>query len=177
MILEYNYDKANKVLELFKESKLATLNIQPKEHEGEPTFIMEYTLIDDYAEKKQHDMRRVLMQSLPERLRVAQLLNDFIEHQALKNVKEFTLQFNIVDVHKCEVTYSASFGDEANDISDVKQLQNLLEQYDLLITKMGVGDITVPNVLRREGGGKNRKYVPLTVRDIEKALRSAIMER
>lgn len=177
MILEYSYDKANEVLALFKDSKIATLNIQPKSTDEGVVYVMEYTLVDGYVENKRNDMRRVLNESLPERLRIAELLNDFIEHQALDNVKEFKLSFNVVDVRKCEITYSASFGQEANNMSDIKQLQRCLEQFDSIITRMGVSDIAVPNVFRKEGSGKNRKNTPLTVREIGETLRRALMEK
>lgn len=176
MILEYSYDKANEILTLFKDSKLATLNIQPKTSDGETVYIMEYTLIDSYVESKRDNMRKVLVESLPERLRVAELLNEFIEHQSLNNVEKFSLTFNIVDVLKCEVTYSASYGQEAKSVSDIKQLQNCLEQYDLLITRMGVSDITVPGIFRKEGNGKNRRNVQLTIKEIGEALKHALME-
>lgn len=177
MILEYSYDKANEILALFKDSKIATLDIQEKTAGEDKTYVMEYSLIDSYVEKKRSDMHKVLSNSLPERLRVAELLNDFIEHQSLNNVKEFKLHFNIVDVHRCEVTYSASFGQEANNMSDIQQLQKCLEQYDSIITRMGVSDITVPNIFRKEGSGKNRKNVSLTVKEIGEALRHALVEK
>ena len=177
MILEYNYDKANEILTLFKDSKIATLNIQPKTTDEETVYLMEYTLIDSYIEKKRNDIRRVLNESLPERLRVAELLNDFIEHQALNSVKEFKLTFNVVDVQRCEITYSVSFDKEASNVSDIKQLQKCLEQYDSIITRMGVNDITVPNIFRKEGSGKNRKNMPLTVKEIGEILRHALVEK
>ena len=176
MILEYSYDKANEILALFKDSKIATLNIQPIVTDESKTYVMEYSLVDSYVESKRNDMRKVLDDSLPERLRIAELLNDFIEHQSLNNVKEFKLYFNVVDVSRCKISYSASFGQEANNVSDIKQLQNCLEQYDILITRMGISNITVPNIFRKQGSGRNRKNVPLTVKDIGEALRCALME-
>ena len=177
MVLEYSYDKANEILTLFKDSKIATLNIQPTKSEDGIVYLIDYTLIDTYVENKQKNMRKVLNESLPERLRVAELFNNFIEHQTLNNVEEFKLFFNIVDVNKCEINYFASFGDKANNISDIAQLEKCLEQCDSLITKMGICDITIPNVFRKEGAGKNRKTIPLTVKDITKSLRLALMEK
>ena len=79
MVLEYSYDKANEILTLFKDSKIATLNIQPTKSEDGIVYLMDYTLIDTYVENKQKNMRKVLNESLPERLRVAELFNNFIE--------------------------------------------------------------------------------------------------
>ena len=177
MILEYSYDKANDILALFKDSKIATLNIQPKNTDEDAVYIMEYTLIDSYTEKKRNNMRKILNESLPARLRISELLNDFIEHQSLNNVEEFKLFFNIVDVDKCEITYFASFGQKANSISDIRQFQKCLEQYDSIITRMGVSDITIPNVFRKDGSGKNRKNISLTIKDIGKILRHTLMEK
>ena len=173
MILEYNYDKANEVLELFKNSKLATLNIQPQNTEHGVVYLMEYTLIENYVDTKQEKMRQVINESLPERLRIAELINDFIEHQAIGNVREFNLFYNIVDTNKCEVSYTASFGQEYNNVSDIKQLQKCLEWYDTIITKIGVGDLTIPNVVKTNG--KNRKNItPITLKDFAGIIRHTL---
>ena len=177
MILEYSYDKANEILSLFKESKIATLNIQQRTTEDGDTYIMEYSLIDNYIDSKRDDMRKVLAESLPERLCIAELLNEFIENQTLNNVKKFKLYFNIVDVCKCEISFSTSFGHNPNNTSDIKQLQKCLERYDSIVTRMGVGDIEIPNVYRKEGSGKNRKNIPVTVKDIGNSVRHALTEK
>ena len=109
MILEYNYDKGNTVLEYFKQSKLATLDIKTTKENGETKFVMEYTFVEDYPEPRQNLIREVLANSLPERLQLANVLNQFIENQILDNVNDFTLRFNAVKVRKCEITYSSSY--------------------------------------------------------------------
>ena len=82
------------------------------------------------------------------------------------------VQVDVADNNTDNVTVDIS----ANNVSDRKQLQNCLEQYDTLITRMGISDITVPNIFRKQGSGRNRKNVPLTVKDIGEALRCALME-
>ena len=80
------------------------------------------------------------------------------------------LQF---DTNKCEVSYTASFGQEYNNVSDIKQLQKCLEWYDTIITKIGVGDLTIPNVVKTNG--KNRKNItPITLKDFAGIIRHTL---
>lgn len=175
MILEYNYDNGNKVLDLFKESKLATLNIKTIRNDDETKFVMEYTLIEDYSSKLQEAIRKVLDSSLAERLQLVGVLNDFIENQILNNVIDFSLKFNTVHVNKCEISYSFSHKQAVeNNNNSVLELVKCLEQYDRLITKMGIADQEVPGIFKRTGSGKSKKYTQLTIGTISDALRQAI---
>jgi len=181
MILEYNYDNGNLVLDLFKKSALATLEIktvQEKRIDAPLRFVMEYTLVEDYPEDKQVAIRKILSESLNERLQTVNVINKFIENAILNNVKAFNLSFNTVMVRKCEIFYSSSYG--ANSVatpqSDIAKLTQCLEQFDSIITSMGVAQETVPGVFKREGTGKNKKNVPLNIADLAAALRHALVE-
>lgn len=178
MLLEYSYDKANTVLNYFKNSELATLDIRTikGEKDDEPKFVMEYTLIKDYSEPKQNLIRKILSDSLPERLRLTDILNQFIENQILKNVNEFSLKFNAVNVRKCEIVYSYSYKQSSKNRDLIKELTECLEQYDSIVTEMGIADQTVANVYRREGSGRNKKNIPLTIKEIGNILRQSLSE-
>lgn len=176
MILEYNYDKGNTVLEYFKQSKLATLDIKTTKENGEIKFVMEYTFVEDYPEPRQNLIREVLANSLPERLQLANVLNQFIENQILDNVNDFTLRFNAVKVRKCEITYSSSYKQAVKDTNLTQELIKCLERYDRIVTEMGIADQVTANIFKREGGGRNKKYVPLTIQDVGNTLRQSLME-
>lgn len=177
MILEYNYDNGNKILSLFKESKLATLDIKTVRDNEETKFVMEYSLIEDYPEARQDIIRKVLDDSLSERLQLVNVLNKFIENQILENVIDFSLKFNTVKVSKCEIAYSYSYKQSATtSISSIAELTKCLEKYDRLVTEMGIADQVTP-VFKRDGGGKSKKYSQLTIGEISDVLRQAIEDK
>lgn len=171
MILEYSYDNGNKILDLFKESKLATLDIKTVHNDNETKFVMEYTLVEDY--QKQSLIRKVLDDSLAERLQLVNVLNQFIENQILENVNDFSLKFNTVKVNKCEIVYSFSYKHSSKSVNPIAKLTKCLEEYDRLILEMGITDQATP-VFKKVGSGKNKKYTQLTIGEISDVLRQAI---
>lgn len=181
MILEYSYDKGNMILDYFKQSKIASLEIKTVKEKipnGETAFVMEYTLVDDYPEPRQSLIREVLQNSLQERLQLANVLNKFIENQILNNVKNFSLKFNTVKVRKCEISYSFSYKQqtEENKMSSTDELVQCLERLDRIITEMGAGGHSTANIYKKEGAGRNKKYIPLTVQDVANTLRQSLVE-
>lgn len=180
MILEYNYDKGNFILELFKKAELATLDIKTikeRRPDGETKFVMEYTLVEDYAEPRRNLIREVLSESLPERLQIAAVLNQFIENQIQNNVNDFSLKFNAVKVRKCEISYSSSYKQvQPQKVDLLKELISCLERYDHIINEMGISNQVTGNIYRREGSGRNKKYVSLTIKDVGNILRQSLME-
>ena len=174
MILEYSYDKGNKILDLFKKAELATLEIKKVKDCNESKFVMEYTLISDYAEARQLAIKEVLSQSLAERLQLANVLNQFIEAQTLNNVNDFSLKFNAVKVKKCEISYSSSYKQGVQNVSLLEELTNCLERYDRIVTEMGISDQQTSNIYRKEGSGRNKKYIPLTMCEVGCVLRQSL---
>lgn len=179
MILEYSYDKANMVLDYFKQSKIASLDIKTvkeRRPDGETAFVMEYTLVEDYPEPRQSLIREVLQNSLQERLQLANVLNQFIENQILDNVNDFSLKFNAVKVRKCEIAYSSSYKQAVKDTNLTDELVKCLERFDRIVTEMGIADHETANVFRREGSGRNKKYVALTIKEVGDTLRQSLTE-
>lgn len=180
MILEYNYDKGNYILELFKNAELATLNIKTvreRRIDGETKFVMEYTLVKDYAEPRQQLIRDALSESLAERLQIVAVLNQFIENQIQNNVNDFSLKFNAVKVRKCEISYSSSYKQtQPQKVDLLKELIDCLERYDHIVTEMGISSQAIGNIYRKEGAGRNKKYVPLSIKDMGDILRHSLME-
>ena len=178
MILEYSYDSANIILDLLKGSKLASLTVAKQ---GE-TYAMEYTLIEDYSEAKQVFIRKSLTEALPQRLKVVSLMNQFVENQILGTVNNFALSFDAVNKRKCQIQYSASFG-KTKKISDegelhkeqVVQMQKCLEQLDNILIQLGAQDQLV-NVYHKQGTGRNKKYVQLTLQNTVAEIRKSLEE-
>lgn len=176
MILEYSYDKGNKILDLFKKSELATLEIKKVKDSNDYKFVMEYTLVSDYVESRQEAIKELLSESLAERLQLANILNQFIENQILNNVVDFSLKFNAVKVKKCEITYSSSYKQAVQNVNLLQELTNCLERLDYIVTEMGIADQTTDNICRREGNGRSKKYTPLTIREIANTFRQSLLE-
>ena len=185
MLLEYNYDNGHKILEAFKNSELATLNIstvKEKDSNDKVRFVMEYTLIKDYPEERQAAIRDILANSLSERLQLVNILNKFIENQILDNVNNFSLKFNTVKVRKCEIFYSFSFGSKVGigsnqgETSSLKDLTTCLEKFDHIIIDMGIANQSTDSIYRREGTGRSKKYIPLTFKEVSDILRQSLVE-
>lgn len=176
MLLDYNYDNANKVLAMFNEGKLATLNVSCLIPE-EKKYVMEYTLVTEYPSDCQIKIKKAMsnQNSYPVRMRVTELLNQFIENQATDTVINFNLNFTAVDSLICKSTSQCQFGSNTACITD-KQLCECLDDLDGIITKMGVGPVKIDNLFRKEGSGKNRKNVPVTLSDLSATIRQALME-
>lgn len=174
MILEYSYDKANKILELLKESQLASLTVT----KAKDTYVMEYTLISDYPEQKQGLIRKVLSEALPQRLKLVNLMNQFIEKQILNLVDDFSIKFNSVNVRQCDFKYAYGFKDDGSIQSQepIQTIETCLEQLENTVTKMGVAKQQVP-VYRREGTGRNKKYIQLTVQEFIATIRQSLEEQ
>ena len=174
MLLEYSYDKCNVIIEDFKNSNIASLSITKTETNA---FVMDYTLISELSEAKQTAVRQVLSESLEQRLEIVSVLNDFIEAQILDAVNSFEFRFNAINVrNKCELVYSFSFKSIPTD--DTKpllvELEKCLEHYDLLVTKLGVADCEIKDVFTRTASTRNKKYVPLTMKDFCDSIRTEL---
>ena len=174
MLLEYNYDKAMKVLKLMQDSALASLHIS--EHDG--VCVMEYTLVGDYPDVQQVVIKRTLAASISKRLALLSLFNDFIVTKSAGKDIHLNLTFNAVNVRECEVIYSISGHPliRREELNNVEELRRCLERYDELITNMGISNQKIPNVYRKEGSGKTKKTSPVTMSDFVLFLREALRE-
>lgn len=176
MILEYNYDKGNIVLEHFKKSELATLEIKTVKENDETKFVMEYTYVEDYPEQKQKLIRTALSNSLSQRLSLCNIINQFIENEILNNVKDFNLKFNAVNTHKCEISYSSSFLSTFKNVNQILEMTKCLEKLEDIMLKMGIHDQPTKNIYKKVGNGRNKKYSALTIQDIVSTLRHSLLE-
>ncbi len=168
MILEYSYDKANQIVSDFEKSKIASLTIL-KEADN---CVMEYTLVENLTDLQQAIATKTLSESLMERLQVVNILNKFIEAQIHNGVNNFALQFNVVDVKKCEINYSYSFQSPVEDNKSLfLKLEDCLEEFDLLITKLGIGDVELDNTYTKVS---SRKYGKITMKDFGDAIRKEL---
>lgn len=172
MILEYNYEKALHVLDLLKESDIAVLDI--KENSG--VMVMEYKLITEYPEYIQRQIRRTLADAMPRRLRLIEFFNNLIVTKAAGKEIHVTLHFNAVSVKKCEIDYEYS-GTllKSSDEDNLTALKACLERIDSIITEMGISSQKL-EVYRREGGGRSKKYIPITLRDFSHIVNKAAEE-
>lgn len=174
MILEYNYDKAMKVLELLKHNELANLMISET---GDGIPVMEYKLINEYPGYIQRQIRRTLEEAMARRLQLIELLNNFIVSKAANEEIHLNLTFNAVSVRKCKIEYSyegrlLKATDEQNTL---KALNACLERIDSLLVSMGVSSQKI-DVFRKEGSGRGKKYIPLTLKDFTCIVRKSLEE-
>ena len=174
MILEYSYEKAMKVLELFKESKIVRLDITETEN---GITVMEYKLIDEYPSHVRKQINRTLSEAMPRRLQLIELLNNFIITKSVNEEIHLNLHFNAVSVKKCRIdfSYTGNLLKTSDEQNSLAALNVCLERVDNIITSMGVSSQKL-DVFRKEGNGRGKKYIPLTLKDFCFVIRKALEE-
>lgn len=177
MLLEYSYDNANKILAMFNDGKLATLNVHPvMVSKEESKFVMEYTLVTEYPSDQQMKIKKTMSNpnSYPVRMRVTEQLNQFIEAFAVDAVINFTLSFTAVESLVCRSNSQCQFSNGATNTTD-KQINDCVDKLDALITKMGVGSVKL-DVYKKEGSGKNKRTTAVTLSELTDIIRRTLME-
>lgn len=172
MLLEYSYDNGMMVLDFLKRNKIVTLTISRKMDRD----MIEYTLFDEYLESKQNRIRQVLENSMAKRLSLITLLDNFIvTKSAGKNVM-LSLKFSALNGPIAELTYQLigdpALAEQMHD--DYGDMQKALENIENLSTRLGIINTPLNKVFRKEGAGRNKKQVQLTVGDFIRIMREAV---
>lgn len=177
MLLEFSYENATKVLGLFNEGDIAQLTVKPVEVENERKFVFNYITL---KELDAHD-RSVAMKTLNDsnsyliRMRVTEMLNKFIENMATNTVTRFELEFSVIGRTTVLLNTQVQFAKEANTITD-KSIDSCFKDLNDIVTKMGITSVKVNGIFRREGSGKGRKHIQMTVGEVVEALQTILTE-
>lgn len=182
MILYYTYDKMKKIIEMFEREEICSIKIEkvPGLLNTKDSYSIEYIRFSELSGSVLENARKIFELCLPERIRVMQMLNDFIEHSLVNAVKNFDLIFKTDCVNYRVFNYTIQFDDISNIASapeikeheyiqpkdNMKRLLQALSYYDDVVLDMGIANQKIPNVFRKEGTGKNRKSIPVTIKDI-----------
>ena len=170
MISEYSYDVITKVIDLFQQSRIVTLNIEDCNEQA----LIDYTTTEDYDASERLAISHTLRNSLGTRLYVSNLLNQYIEKKSLDEVTKFFATFNAYGVKQCKFESSYQFsGKPFSQKTNTEMLKKGLEQIDRAIVNMGVSDQKT-ELYRREGSGKSKKYVALTMQEVAEKLRKEL---
>ena len=172
MLLEYSYDNATKVLELLKRNEVVTLSIA----EQMDTLVIEYTLLSDYPETKQNRIKKVLENSMTKRLSLITLLDSFIITKSEGKDTRLKLNFNALHFPVAELAYRLVghplITEQMHD--NYGDMQKALERVEKLSVELGIINTPLGNVFRKEGSGRNKKQIPLTVNDFIQVMRRAV---
>lgn len=178
MLFEYSNEKANKILDLLKDNKIATLAVNQVGNNN--TYILEYTLIEEYKEKEQKAIRKTLENSLPVRVNIITILNQFIENKSLNLVNTFSLKFSAVAVKVCSFGYSYSFKSSSSIYCSnsylTKEIMNHIEDCQVLIRRTGASDQKINCYTQVDGQGKRKKYRQLTLGEFCQILKESLKE-
>lgn len=171
MLLEFSHANANKILTLFNEDKIAQLNVQPVTVEGKRRFMFDYILMDSLDTHRKSVAMKTLSNpnSLMSRMRIIEILNQFIENMATDTVTRFTLEFSVIDRATILLNTQVQFAKEANTVTD-ESVRECFKNLQDIVTKMGIHRAKVEGVFRKEGSGKSKKTVTMTVGEIVDAL-------
>lgn len=177
MLLEFTHENAMKVLELFNEGNIAQLNVQALPTESGSRFVFDYVTMDSLDPHNKATAMKTLHHpsSYMTRMRVTEMLNQFIENMATNTVTRFRLEFSVIGRGVAMLNTQVQFAKEANTVTD-KSIEDCLKDLDAIVTKMGIGPVKVDGVFRREGTGKGKKNVPLSVSEIVDALKVILGE-
>ncbi len=177
MLLEFSHENANKVLALFNEGNIAQLNVQSVVTDAGKRFVFNYITMDSLEPSRKSIAVRVLNHpnSYMTRMRVTELLNQFIENMATNTVVRFGLEFSVLERSVPVLNTQVQFAKPSNTVKD-DDIQDCIKSLDNVVTKMGIGPIKIAGVFRREGTGKGKKNVPLTVSEIVDELKTILNE-
>lgn len=177
MVLEFDHQKMEKIIEKFCNGQLATLDI----YEKDGTYLINYTGTNIYTTEQQAAMKEVLDNNLPIRIKMQTTLTQFLENMVLDNVQKMEFHYSILDTNYIDMRMTLILKDPAlvpsREVeSDMARMTRLCKNLDALILDMGITDIPIPGIFRREGAGKNRKYTQQTIGDLTGMIASALEE-
>lgn len=174
MLLQYSYDNAMEILDLLKANKIGKLHVQ--ERNGE--IAIEYNLISEYPHPTQVRAQQLLSDNLNERLFLVKLWNDFAISKSAGRDVHISIHFNVIYTKQLEFTHSLSgnllYSTPEN--TEYEKLQRCLEALERTMTHMGITGQQLVNVYRKEGSGRSKKHIPLTLGDLVFYVRKAVEE-
>lgn len=172
MLLEYSYDNATKVLGLLKQNQIVTLSIA----EYLDTLTIDYTLVEDYPEDKRGRIRKILSNSMTKRLSMITLLDSFIITKSEGKDTRLKLTFNALHAPIAELSYrlvgDPLITEQMHD--NYSDMRKALERVEKLSVELGIINAPLGNVFRKEGSGRNKKHIQLTVHDFIQIMRQAV---
>jgi hypothetical protein len=175
MIYEYTYDIGMKVLQLFKEDKLATMLIQQDEN---GKLIIDYTLKSEYDKEDREKIYANYHNNLSKRIEVVDLFNEFIEMQATDRVKVFTMDLNVTGDNgiKCKVS-RAYTGEPITPASATEDVEKTLARLEAELCNTGANALKINAYsCAKSGKGNNKKYTQLTLGDLLEIIRESMRE-
>lgn len=172
MLLEFSYENANKVLSLFNEGNIAQLHIGSVVVDGKTRFVLNYIPMDSLDTHSKSVAMRALNNpnSYMSRMRVTEMLNKFIENMATNTVTRFELEFSVIERATVLLNTQVQFAKEANTVTDTS-IEDCLKTLEDIVTKLGISSMKVNEVFKKEGNGKSKKSVPMSVSEIVDALK------
>ena len=173
MIYEYTYDIGMKVLQLFKEDKLATLTIEMTDGK----FVVDYTLKSEYDKEDRERIYANYRNNLSKRIDVVDILNEFIEMQATDRVKVFTMDLDATGENgiKCKVS-RAYTGDPITPASATEDVEKTLSRLEAELCNTGANALKINAYSCAKAGKGNKKYTQLTLGDLLEIIRESMRE-
>lgn len=175
MVLEFSHEKMEKIIERFCDGMLATLDI----YEKDGVYLINYTGTNIYTMEQQAAMKNVLDENLSIRIKMQDTLTEFLENMAMDNVQKMEFHYSILNTNYIDMRMSLILKENGlvrakNSESRMAQLNTLCEMLDKQVLDMGIKDIQIPGIFRREGAGKNRKYIQQTLGDLTGMVKAAL---
>lgn len=172
MLLQYNYDVAMDLLELLKKNEIGRLAV--KEKDG--VIAIEYELISKFPHPTQVKAQKLLSENLHDRLYLIKLWNDFVVSKSAGRDVHLDITFNVINTDKFEFTHllvgNLIYSKPGN--TDYERVNRLLDALEHTLTHMGVHGQQLVSVYRKEGTGRSKKHIPLTLGDLLFYVRKAI---
>lgn len=175
MLLEFSHENANKVLALFNEGNIAQLNVQAVVTDAGKRFVFNYITMDNVEPNRKPMAMRILNHpnSYMTRMRVTELLNQFIENMATDTVINFGLEFSVLERSIPVLNTRVQFAKPSNTVKD-DDIQECIKSLENVVTKMGIGPTKIDGIFRREGTGKGKRNVLLTISEVVDILKTLL---
>lgn len=186
MILEYSFNNANEVLDLIKHDKIVSLNV---EKVGEEKYVMDYKLFSSLEEEEKAAVRLTMSKSIPERMRLIEVFNSFLEHMITKTVDSFRLSYTALNVSKSKLNYNSIyrnvFSSEAlppikpvlpsketpvTFSPDYDNVETLFDMLDKIMVEKGISTTPSGLCIRAENG-KRKNYSKVSIHEAIEVLK------
>lgn len=169
MVMTYNLNRANDLIELFDNSNIVALKVYLDSSLGEEneSYIFDFKTIEDYPENKRIEIRSLFNdKNLHKLSQVSKILKEFVFMKEADNVNLFELSFDIMtNEFKVQKSYKQTMpiGHVTGSRETYQETLATLNGYIASKDKLS---LIIPEVYEKIPTNGRAKYIKLTIEDL-----------
>ena len=164
MLKKYDYDDALKVAKCIQDGSLAFMSIE-KGDDGE--FYMDYVLKNELTDSsKRSIVEENYKDNISKRVNALDMLNEFIEKQALRQVRVFSMKYDMTVSGGLRCTTARSYtGERLTPDSSAEDVEKTIQRLEQELLNTGSQEVLI-NAFAQKQVGKTKKYIQLRLIDL-----------